>query len=416
MTTRPILPPARLGILGGGQLGLLLAETARAMGYGITVLDPSPGAPARALADTFLCADYDDAAALQVLATTCAAVTTEFENVSARALRWLARFIPVSPSADCVAVTQDRIAEKALVRGAGLPTAPYVVLRRPADLSRDLLPYLPGILKTARFGYDGKGQRVVHTPQEVATAFGALAGLPSVLEKRLELACELSVIVARAASSEVAVFPAIENRHARGILDVSILPARVPAELARRAQRQAIELAVALDYVGVLAVEFFVLASGELIVNELAPRPHNSGHATLEACLTSQFEQQVRALCGLPLGSPELVRSAVMVNLLGELWETDGTPPDWECVLKVPATRLRLYGKDSARPGRKMGHYCVLARDCESALRAAESIKQQLLAREGAGARPLPQGEDADAAAADPGPTGFGEVLQNGPS
>ena len=378
MTARPILPPARLGILGGGQLGLLFAETARAMGYRLTVLDPSPSAPARALADTFLCAEYEDAAALQVLATTCAAVTTEFENVSAQSLRWLAQFIPVSPSADCVAVTQDRIAEKALVRGARLPTAPYVVLRQPADLMCDLSAYLPGILKTARFGYDGKGQRVVHTPQEVAEAFAALAGLPSVLEKRLTLERELSVIVARAASGEVAVYPAIENRHASGILEVSILPARVSADLARRAQRKATELAVALDYVGVLAVEFFVLPAGELVINELAPRPHNSGHATLEACLTSQFEQQVRTLCGLPLGSPELVCSAAMVNLLGELWQSDGTPPDWECVLRVPAAKLRLYGKDSARPGRKMGHYCVLARDCESALRAAESIKQQL--------------------------------------
>jgi len=398
VTGRPILPPARLGILGGGQLGLLFAEAARAMGYRITVLDPSPSAPARALADTFLCADYEDAAALQVLATTCAAVTTEFENVSARSLRWLAQFIPVSPSADCVAVTQDRIAEKALVRGAGLPTAPYVVLRRPADLLCDLSPYLPGILKTARFGYDGKGQRVVQTPQEVAEAFAALAGLPSVLEKRLELERELSVIVARAASGQVAVFPAIENRHARGILEVSILPARVPAELARRAQRKATELAVALDYVGVLAVEFFVLPPGELIINELAPRPHNSGHATLEACRTSQFEQQVRALCGLPLGSPELLRSAVMVNLLGELWESDGTPPDWACVLTVPEAKLRLYGKDAARPGRKMGHYCVLARDCESALRAAESIKQQLQRAAPARARPTMEGAGAETA------------------
>jgi len=400
--TSAILPPARLGILGGGQLGLLLAETARAMGYRITVLDPSPSAPARALADTFLCAEYEDPAALHTLATTCAAVTTEFENVSARALRWLAQFIPVSPSAECVAVTQDRIAEKALVRQAGLPTAPYRVLRSAADLQGDLAPYLPGILKTARLGYDGKGQRPVGSAAEVAAAFAELAGQPSVLEKRLELERELSVIVARTAAGAVEVFPVAENRHARGILEVSILPARVPDALARQAQRQAIQLAAALDYVGVLAVEFFVLPGAELLVNELAPRPHNSGHATLEACLTSQFAQQVRTLCGLPLGSPELLCAAAMVNLLGELWDSDGTPPHWECILKVPHARLRLYGKEAARPGRKMGHFCVLARDGETALRDAESIRQQLLCIQSAPPRRAGRLAPADAHAGEP--------------
>jgi 5-(carboxyamino)imidazole ribonucleotide synthase len=378
MTPRPILPPARLGILGGGQLGLLLAETARAMGYRITVLDPSPSAPARALADTFLCAEYEDAVALQVLAKTCAAVTTEFENVSAEALRYLAQFIPVSPSADCVAVTQDRIAEKALINSAGLPTAPYVVLRRPADLSWDLSPYLPGILKTARLGYDGKGQRLVHTAAEIAQAFAALAGMPAVLEKRLDLMQELSVIVARSATGEVAVFPVAENRHTQGILAVSILPARISAELAARAERAAVQLAKAMNYIGVLAVEFFVLRSGDLLVNELAPRPHNSGHATMEACVTSQFEQQVRTLCRLPLGATDVTQCAVMVNLLGDLWDQNGTQPNWECILTVPHAKLRLYGKDAARSGRKMGHYCVVARDAEAALRDAERIKQQL--------------------------------------
>ena len=249
---------------------------------------------------------------------------------------------------------------------------------RPADLECDLSPYLPGILKTARFGYDGKGQLPIQSTEDARRAFAALGSLPSVLEKRLELELELSVIVARTASGEVAVFPVAENHHSHGVLELSILPARIAPELSARAQRKAIHLAATMDYVGVLTVEFFVLLTGELIVNELAPRPHNSGHATIEACVTSQFEQQVRTLCGLPLGSPELVRSAVMVNLLGQLWGADGAPPDWEGVLQVPCAKLRLYGKELAWPGRKMGHYCVLAHEVEAALKEAAELRHRL--------------------------------------
>jgi 5-(carboxyamino)imidazole ribonucleotide synthase len=309
-----------------------------------------------------------------------AAVSTEFENVDADALRWLARQVRVHPSGDCVAVTQDRIAEKALLRQAGLNTAPYEVLAGASDVQRDLSPYLPGILKTARLGYDGKGQVRVRTAGEVGQAFSQLGSRPSVLEKELRLERELSAIVARTESGEVAAFPVAENRHVRGILDVSILPARIDASLAARAQAVATELAHRMQYVGVLAVEFFVLSGGELCVNELAPRPHNSGHATIEACVTSQFEQQLRALCGLPLGSPELIRSAVMVNLLGDLWSDGGEPPRWEQVLRSPTAKLHLYGKHAARAGRKMGHFCVLAAPdrVEEALQTAERLKEQL--------------------------------------
>jgi 5-(carboxyamino)imidazole ribonucleotide synthase len=377
----PILPPSRLGILGGGQLGRLFTQAARAMGYRVTVLDPAEHPPAAALADAFVRAAYDDRAALAELSRTCAAVTSEFENVDAQALRWLAEQVPVRPSWPCIATTQDRIAEKALLATAEVPIAPYAVVNSAAALEADLSPLLPGILKTARLGYDGKGQRKVRAAGELAAAFRELGSVPCVLEKQIELSCELSAIVARGEDGAARPYPVIENHHVGGILDCSILPARVDGALAAKAQEIALALAQRMQYVGVLAVEFFVTRDGALLVNELAPRPHNSGHATIEACVTSQFEQQVRALCGLPLGAPDLVQSAVMVNLLGELWRPDGTPPPWDRVLGSPSAKLYLYGKDVARRGRKMGHYCVLAERDQVyvALRTAEQIKQRLL-------------------------------------
>ncbi|QNM96544.1 5-(carboxyamino)imidazole ribonucleotide synthase [Chitinimonas koreensis] len=378
MARTPILPPAMLGILGGGQLGRMFTIAAKTMGYRVTVLDPDGNAPAADFADVHLRAAYNDHAALKELAETCAAVTTEFENVNADSMRWLAKYLPVSPSGDCVAIAQDRIQEKAWIRKAGLATAPYLALETVTDLNHDLAPYLPGILKTARLGYDGKGQMRVRTAEEARAAYADLGGQPCVLEKMLPLASEVSAIVTRTSSHEVAVFPVAENRHARGILDVSIVPARVPVALAEQARTMARQLAEALDYVGVLAVEFFVLEDDSLVVNEIAPRPHNSGHYTIDACVTSQYEQQVRAMCGLHPGRPDLLSPVVMVNLLGDVWRDDGGEPNWEVLMQAPNAHLHLYGKKEARPGRKMGHFCVLAQDADAALEQAEALKDTL--------------------------------------
>lgn len=378
MARKAILPPAMLGILGGGQLGRMFTVAAKTMGYRVTVLDPDAHAPAADFADVHLCAAYNDPAALKQLADSCAAVTTEFENVNADSMRWLAQHVPVSPSGDCVAIAQDRILEKSWIRKAGLETAPYLALETVEDLNHDLSPYLPGILKTARLGYDGKGQVRVKTAEEARAAYADLGGQACVLEKMLPLVCEVSAIVTRTSAHESAVFPLAENRHAKGILDVSIVPAQVAPELAARAQQMAIQLAEALDYIGVLAVEFFVLEGDALVLNEIAPRPHNSGHYTIDACVTSQYEQQVRAMCHLHPGKPDLLSPVVMVNLLGDVWQDDGGEPNWEVLMQAPNAHLHLYGKKEARPGRKMGHYCVLAATAEDALAQAEAIKDTL--------------------------------------
>lgn len=375
---QPILPPAMLGILGGGQLGRMFAAAAKTLGYGVTVLDPDPDAPAAAFADRHICAAYNDPLALEDLAQHCAAVTTEFENVNADSMRWLAQHVPVSPSGDCVAIAQDRIREKSWIRKAGLATAPYLAIETVDDLNHDLLPYLPGILKTARLGYDGKGQVRVKTPEEARAAYANLGGQACVLEKMLPLKLEVSAIVTRTSATAVAVFPVSENQHANGILDVSIVPARIAPELAATVQTMARQLAEALDYVGVLAVEFFVLEDDALVVNEIAPRPHNSGHFTIDACLVSQYEQQVRAMCGLFPGDSRLLTPVVMVNLLGDVWKDDGGEPNWDVLMQAPNTRLHLYGKKAARPGRKMGHYSVMADSADEALIQAEALKDTL--------------------------------------
>ncbi|MDF0604625.1 5-(carboxyamino)imidazole ribonucleotide synthase [Neisseriaceae bacterium TC5R-5] len=373
-----ILPPAMLGILGGGQLGRMFATAAKTMGYGVTVLDPDPDAPAAAFADHHICAAFDDSSALKQLASTCAAITTEFENVNAEAIRELAKTTRVSPSADCVAVAQDRIAEKSWIRKAGLATAPYLVIQCEEDLHADLTPYLPGILKTARLGYDGKGQRRVSTADEVSSAYAELGSAACVLEKMLDLQLEVSAIVTRTSPAQIAVFPLAENIHVNGILDESIVPARVSPELAAQAQQMACQLAEALDYVGVLAVEFFVLQDDSLIVNEIAPRPHNSGHYTLSACFTDQFQQQVRAMCGLLPGRTDLLSPVVMVNLLGDCWQDNGKAPHWDVLAEAPNAQLHLYGKKQARPGRKMGHINIMAANVDDALLQARSLKDTL--------------------------------------
>jgi 5-(carboxyamino)imidazole ribonucleotide synthase len=372
----PILPPAMLGIIGGGQLGRMFTMAARSMGYRVTVLEPDKDCPAGTLADVHLCAPYDDSPALDELAGTCRAVTTEFENVSALGFQRLGESVRVSPSAAAVSIAQDRIREKNFIQRAGLAVVPFAPLETLADLDQSLAHLLPGILKLAQLGYDGKGQIRVESEEDVSKAFFALGEKPCVLEQRLELALELSVIVARTTPSLVTTFPIAENQHAGGILDISLVPARVSDKVAQRASEMALQVAEALDYVGVLAVEFFLLKDQTLIINEIAPRPHNSGHFSLDATLTSQFEQQVRTLCGLPPGDTQLLSPAVMINLLGDLW--GDKDPDWSILLEQPNVLLHLYGKTSARPGRKMGHFNVLGNDLESVLKEATDLRNQL--------------------------------------
>ncbi|GGP23751.1 5-(carboxyamino)imidazole ribonucleotide synthase [Silvimonas iriomotensis] len=379
MANKPILPPAMLGILGGGQLGRMFATAAKTMGYRVTVLDPDPQSPAADFADVHIAKPYTDPQALAQLAATCAAVTTEFENVNADSMRWLAQQgLVVSPSGDAVAIAQDRIAEKTFIRNAGLDTAPFLPVRNSGDLAGDLSAYLPGILKTARMGYDGKGQVRVNTADEARLALSNMKHQACVLEKMLPLMAEVSAIVTRTRAGEAVCFPVAENQHVNGILDVSIIPARIGDALLERARAMALQLVEKLDYVGVLAVEFFVLEGEQLVINEMAPRPHNSGHYTLDATLTSQFEQQVRAMCGLYPGRPDLLRPAVMVNLLGDTWGENNAEPHWEVLMTAPNTKLHLYGKKEARIGRKMGHFNVLADNADAALEQAMAIKDTL--------------------------------------
>ncbi len=372
-----LLPGATLGMLGGGQLGRMFTIAARNMGYHVIVLDPDPDSPAGELATDHLCADYQDPAALDTLARTCAAVSTEFENVPAATLEQLARQCLVRPGARAVAITQDRIHEKTFLRDAGFATAEFAVIRDAADLEAGLRDVgAPAILKVSRFGYDGKGQVTIDSPGEAGPAWEALRREACVLEQRVSLDIELSVVLARGADGRVATWPVAENTHRNGILDTTVVPARISDLLAGQARDLATRIATQLDYVGVMAVEFFV-SEGQLLVNEIAPRPHNSGHFTLDACVTSQFEQQVRALCGLPLGETRLLSPVVMLNLLGDLWR-DGQSPPWARLFGDPAAKLHLYGKRAARAGRKMGHCTVLAASADEALERATRIRRAL--------------------------------------
>ncbi len=376
-----ILPPATLGMLGGGQLGRFFVHAAHEMGYQVWVLDPDPNSPAGRVADRHLIAEYEDFAALDQMAEVCAGVTTEFENVPAGTLDYLAKFILVRPGAAAVAVCQNRIAEKTFLADNGLPHGPFVVVRSADDLVDLPDDLFPAILKVARFGYDGKGQSTVRDSAEALRAYNESGGESCVLEKRLPLEREVSVVLAREACGEMRLFPLAENRHRKGILDVSIVPARVSEALAARAREVAAHIATRLEYVGTLGVEFFI-CDGELYVNEMAPRPHNSGHSTLDANVADQYTQQVRALCGLPLGDPRARSAAVMVNLLGDLWyrsgDTQAREPDWSVLYSVPNLRLHLYGKRHARTGRKMGHFTIIDTDIDRALQVALDARRAI--------------------------------------
>ncbi|MBT9590444.1 MAG: 5-(carboxyamino)imidazole ribonucleotide synthase [Thiobacillus sp.] len=372
----PILPGATLGILGGGQLGRMFTLAARTMGYKVMVLDPDAASPAGQMADVYVQADYTDPAALKKLGDNCAAITTEFENVPAASLIELARHCRVSPGADAVAIAQDRSHEKTWLADNGFATAPFALINSEADLDAALTRIgTPALLKVSRFGYDGKGQTRIGSLDEAHAAFREFDAQPCVLEGFVKLECEVSVVLARDDAGRCELFPIAENRHDNGILDVSIVPARVSDTLAQQAREIARSVAGKLNYVGVMAVEFFITEDG-LLINEVAPRPHNSGHYTLDACVTDQFEQQVRVLCGLPLGDARLLSPVVMLNILGDRWNTNG--PHWDTLLAHPNIKLHLYGKQTARPGRKMGHCTVLDADLDAALQLAEQMRNAL--------------------------------------
>ena len=380
---RSIPPGAWLGLLGGGQLGRMFCMAAQSLGYKVVVLDPGGDSPAGSVADRHIRADYLDPRGLADLAALASAATTEFENVPATALEFLARTARVTPSAASVAIAQDRISEKMFLAGHGFAVTPFAVLRSQDDARGADEQLLPGIVKSARLGYDGKGQASVNSHADVESAWRAMQGLPCVLERRVRLACEVSVIVARNERHETVTWPVAENMHRDGILDVSIVPARVSGDVTSRARDIATRIAAALDYRGVLCVEMFVADDGVLLVNEIAPRPHNSGHYGIDACVTSQFEQQARVLADLPLGETRQHTPAVMVNLLGDLWfdspnATVPREPAWRDVLKDPQAKLHLYGKAEPRRGRKMGHVTCLGATLEDAIASARSVKRTL--------------------------------------
>jgi 5-(carboxyamino)imidazole ribonucleotide synthase len=380
-----ILPPATLGMLGGGQLGRFFVVAAHEMGYKVAVLDPDLNSPAGAIADQHIVAAYDDQNALDVLSQSCAAVTTEFENVPADTLAYLAKFVPVRPDATCVSIAQNRIQEKTFLRDNHIPHAPFAEIHSAADIDKandaNSADLFPGILKVVRFGYDGKGQARVKNAAEAKVAFEQFKGETCVLEKMLALDYEISVVLARGADGKIACFPPAENLHTNGILDVSAVPATGSEALIGQAEILAAQIAEKMHYVGVLGVEFFVV-NGELFANELAPRPHNSGHYTLDACITNQFEQQVRALCGLPLGDARAHSAAVMVNLLGDLWyqrdKHHSNEPEWNELFDVSNLKLHLYGKQQARAGRKMGHFTVIGSNPAEVRAAALSARSAI--------------------------------------
>ncbi len=369
-----ILPGATLGVLGGGQLGRMFTLAAHSMGYKVWVLDPDPDSPTGSMADRHLQATYDDANALEEMATGCDAITTEFENVPAETLEFLESKIPVRPGSKAVAVARDRIREKTFIRDLGLDTAAFFPIYSEADLEPACAALtMPALLKTTQLGYDGKGQIGIDNLEQAKLAFADLDKTTCILEECVQLDMELSVILARSVDGQTAVYPVGENMHLNGILDSTRIPARATDDISDKACDMALQLANAMDYCGVLAVEFFVTDDGQLLINEMAPRPHNSGHYTIDACLTSQFEQQVRTLCGQPPGSPRLLSAAVMVNILGKLWNK-GTPR-WQYLLAEGHTSLHLYGKEEARPDRKMGHYTSLAENDRQAMLIAERIR-----------------------------------------
>lgn len=376
-TEFPLMPGATLGLMGGGQLGRMFSQAAARMGYHVCVLEKG-ACPTSEVSAEHIDAAYTDPAALELMTKVTGAVTTEFENVPAESLSRLAQDCVTAPSAHAVAIAQDRLDEKTFLESvAKVPVAKHAGILSVEDIDTLDDDLFPGILKTTRLGYDGKGQAVVANKKEAKEAFNALGGKVCILEKRLDLALEVSVIVTRSLTGQIETFPVCENRHKNGILAQTVIPARVKDSIADQARVYAARIAGALEYVGVLCIEFFILKDDTIVANEMAPRPHNSGHATIEACETSQFEQQVRAMTGMPLGQTTLVTPAVMLNILGDVWFDEKgqmREPAWDKVLAVSGAKLHLYGKAQARRARKMGHVTVIGSTVDEALSRAKQV------------------------------------------
>lgn len=376
--TRVIGPGAALGVLGSGQLGRMFAIAARRMGYRVHTFSPADDTPTGQVADVEVTASYDDLDALRAFARHVDVVTFEFENVPIEAIGAIEEHAPVRPSGAALHTAQQRAREKTFLADRGIPTAPFMAAATLDELWHAVAQIgSPSIIKTAAFGYDGKGQHRVTTPADVEHIWTAIGHQEAVVEKVISLQAEISVIAARGLDGDVVEYPLFENRHRNHILDVTTAPARIPQAMAAQAVEITRTILEELQYVGVLCVEFFLSTDGELLVNEIAPRPHNSGHLTFDAAVTSQFEQQVRAICGLPLGSAELLRPAAMANLLGDLW-IDGEP-NWVAATRFPDVKLHLYGKDDPRPGRKMGHLTVTAKTAQEAQDRAIAARDALL-------------------------------------
>jgi 5-(carboxyamino)imidazole ribonucleotide synthase len=373
----PILPGATIGVLGSGQLGRMFAIAARRMGYRVHTLSPDFDTPTGQISDVEINAAYDDLDAVRRFARNVAAVTFEFENVPAATAAAAAEEAPVRPAGAILHITQHRLREKTFLEKHGFPVTRFAAVQSREELSDAIARIgLPAILKTAGFGYDGKGQFRLTTLEDADAAWQGMAGQEAVLEAMVDFECELSVVAVRSESGDFADYGAIRNDHIGGILDVSVAPACVETPIPCAAVTIARSVMEQLGVVGVLCTEFFVTRDGRLLINELAPRPHNSGHLTIDACVTSQFEQQLRAVCGLPLGSAFRARPSAMANLLGDLWSRG--EPDWNAALAVPEARLHLYGKAQARPGRKMGHITACAETAADAERIVRMTRQRL--------------------------------------
>jgi 5-(carboxyamino)imidazole ribonucleotide synthase len=380
MVSKIVLPGATIGVFGSGQLGRMFAIEARKMGYRVHTYSPNTDTPTGQVADIETSASYDDLDRVREFARSVDVVTFEFENVPSATIDAAAAFVDVHPRGDVLHTTQNRLREKTFLADKGFPVAHFRHIKLIDDLYRATeIVGFPCVLKTAGFGYDGKGQVKLEAPHDIETAFATLQGRDAVLEAFVDFEKEVSVVCARGQTGELVDYGVIENRHQKHILDISFAPAAVDEHIFNDALQIARDIATELDYVGTLCIEFFVTRDGRLVVNELAPRPHNSGHLTFDACVTSQFEQQLRAVCGLPLGSTEYLRPAAMANLLGDLWENG--EPNWSAALKQPGLKLHLYGKAEARPGRKMGHLTALDATAEDAAQRVTLARAELMSR-----------------------------------
>ncbi|MBE7537660.1 MAG: 5-(carboxyamino)imidazole ribonucleotide synthase [Opitutaceae bacterium] len=382
-----IQPGSTLGVLGGGQLGRMFAQAAQTLGYRVHVYDPAPDCPASAVANRTFTADYEKTDELAAFASSCAVVTYEFENIPVAPLWKIENLTRLRPSSSVLEICQNRMREKTWLRQCGFPHVAFAEVEAHGDLPAAARRVgLPAVVKTADFGYDGKGQKKLTDDASLEAAATAFAGQRAVIERFVDFKCELSVIVARSITGETRVFPIAENIHTRHILDFTIVPARINPAVAREAESLAVAIAERLNLAGLLAVELFLTDRGELLVNELAPRPHNSGHWSIDGARTSQFEQHVRAICGLPLGDPSVREASVMVNILGDAWVSPETgrvtAPNWPVLLEHPRAKLHLYGKHEPRVGRKMGHFTVTADTPDAALESARLLKAKLVGLE----------------------------------